>query len=132
MCSDNPVTSAWAGGAIPNSTPAAMAAPHHTVVVPHHVMVGARSMFVVSAFVRPGSGESATAKVSILDVTGTEIATKRVGVTHSNPPKDWTRIIFKFVPTSPTIHVVLSDEYTTEGSTLYWDFVELEDAYPVE
>jgi len=87
---------------------------------------------VVSAFVRPGSGESTTAKVAILDGTGTEIATQKVNLSHREPPRDWRRIIFKFVPTTPTIHIVLSDDQNAEGATLYWDFVELEDAYPVE
>jgi hypothetical protein len=44
---------------------------------------------------------------------------------------DWSRIIFDFVPTSDTINIILSDEITAQGTTLYWDFVELEEAYAV-
>jgi hypothetical protein len=46
-------------------------------------------------------------------------------------PGHWSRIAFTFVPATSTIDVVLSDEGAAVGTTLYWDFIELEDAYPV-
>ena len=85
---------------------------------------------VVSAFARPAMGAKTAATVSIVDARSREIAAKQVDVADHDPPRDWTRIIFKFIPTTPTIHVVLSDGNAAEGATLYWDFIELEDAYP--
>ena len=76
------------------------------------------------------------AKLTITEPDGTYIDSKEV-YDVGNPPNwdtkwnEWSRIIFNFVPTSGTINVVLSDETTAEGTTLYWDFVELEGAYLV-
>jgi hypothetical protein len=49
---------------------------------------------------------------------------------YINKWNEWTRLIFNFVPTTSSVNVVLSDETTTVGTTLYWDFIELEAAFP--
>ncbi len=41
---------------------------------------------------------------------------------------EWSRITFNFRPTTPTVHVELHDASATPGTTLYWDFVEMESA----
>jgi hypothetical protein len=92
--------------------------------------IDTKLVHVVSAFARPATGARATATVSIVDAGGRAIAAKQVSVADHDPPRDWTRIIFKFIPSTPRIRIVLSDGNTAEGSTLYWDFIELEDAYP--
>jgi len=45
---------------------------------------------------------------------------------------EWTRIAFNFRPTSPAIRIELHDGQASPGTVLYWDFVELEAAYPDE
>ncbi len=73
--------------------------------------------------------------LSITELDGTLI--EREMATNVGAPPDyinkwneWTRLIFNFVPTASSVNVVLSDETTTVGTTLYWDFIELESAFP--
>jgi hypothetical protein len=82
---------------------------------------------VVSAFVMAKSGDDNRASVAVVGSDGAEAATRELQDVH---PGHWSRIAFTFVPATSTIDVVLSDKNATPGTTLYWDFVELEDAYP--
>jgi hypothetical protein len=92
------------------------------------------SVYTVSAFVNSESSWQ-HARLSITESDGTLI--ERETATNVGSPPDyinkwneWTRLIFNFVPTASSVNVVLSDETTTVGTTLYWDFIELESAFP--
>ena len=37
-----------------------------------------------------------------------------------------------FTPEGSTAHIELHDTQATEGTVLYWDFIELESAWPLE
>ena len=92
--------------------------------------------YTVSAFVIADSGTNNKAKVTITEGDGTYIESKAITNVGSPPDwitkwNEWSRIIFNFVPTSSTIKVVLSDENAGTGQILYWDFVELEDAFTI-
>ena len=92
------------------------------------------SVYTVSAFVNSDSSWQ-QAMLSITDSNGTLIE-REMATNVGTPPdyinkwNEWTRLMFNFVPTTSTVNVVLSDETTAEGTTLYWDFVELEYAFP--
>jgi hypothetical protein len=83
---------------------------------------------IVSAFVMAKSGKDNRASVTVAGPDGAESATRELPGVR---PGHWSRIAFTFVPATSTIDVVLSDEGAAVGTTLYWDFIELEDAYPV-
>ncbi len=92
------------------------------------------TVYTVSAFVNSESSWQ-QAMLSITELDGTLI--EREMATNVGAPPDyinkwneWTRLIFNFVPTASSVNVVLSDETTTVGTTLYWDFIELESAFP--
>jgi len=90
--------------------------------------------YTVSAWVISDFGTNNKAKVTITQTDGTYIESKEITNVGSPPDwitkwNEWSRIIFNFVPTSSTIKVVLSDENASTGQILYWDFVELEDAF---
>ena len=75
-----------------------------------------------------------SAELTITESDGTYIDSMTINDVGSPPDyywkwNEWSRIIFNFVPTSSTINLVLSDEPATAGTALYWDFVELEEAY---
>ena len=59
-----------------------------------------------------------------------EQATKRAG-TGSQWDK-WTRLLVTFVPDGPSVKLELHDTPARPGTTLYWDFVEAESAWPVD
>jgi hypothetical protein len=82
---------------------------------------------VVSAFVMAKSGDDNRASVSVAGSDGAEAAIREL---QDVRPGHWSRIAFTFVPATSTIDVVLSDKSAAPGTTLYWDFIELEDAYP--
>ena len=75
------------------------------------------------------------AKLTITESDGTYIDSQEIDNIgdpidgYTKWDNDWSRIIFNFLPTSSTVNIVLSDETTTPGQTLYWDFIELEEAY---
>lgn len=92
------------------------------------------SVYTVSAFVNSES-PGQQARLSITELDGTLI--ERETATNVGSPPDyidkwneWTRLIFNFVPTASSVNVVLSDDTATAGTTLYWDFIELEFAFP--
>ena len=91
-------------------------------------------VYTVSAWVySQTSGRRATVKIT--DADGNKIDAMTINHVGSSPDyltrwNEWSRIIFNFSPTSSTIDVVLGDESASYGTTLYWDFVELEEAYP--
>ena len=86
-------------------------------------------VYTISAWVNADSpGQRAT--VAITESDGTLIASEEVTNAGTGTQwNEWSRIVFNFAPTSSTINVVLNDATTTPGTTLYWDFIELEEAY---
>ena len=91
-------------------------------------------VYTVSAWVIADSVDE-QAKLTITESDGTHIESMVVDRVGSPPDwetkwNEWSRIAFHFVPTADTIKIVLSDEPTTLGTTLYWDFIELEEAFP--
>ncbi|GIT30900.1 MAG: hypothetical protein Ct9H300mP1_29460 [Planctomycetaceae bacterium] len=44
----------------------------------------------------------------------------------------WTRLLVTFVPDGPSVTLELHDTAARPGSTLYWDYVEAESAWPAE
>ena len=109
---------------------------------------GYADMLMLEVYIREGNpsygwlaGHAADApgwhaKVVIRAADGTDIASKEIDKAVSQPDwywkwNQWSRIAFHFVPTSDTIKIVISDEPTAAGAVLYWDFIELEEAYPV-
>ena len=92
-------------------------------------------LYTVSAWVM-ADAPGRHAEVAVRTSDGAYIASKEIDNAGSAPDgywkwNEWSRITFNFAPTSDTIHVVLSDGPTATGASLYWDFVELEEAYPV-
>ena len=59
-----------------------------------------------------------------------EQSTQRAG-TGSQWDK-WTRLLVTFVPDGPSVKLELHDTAARPGSTLYWDYVEAESAWPAE
>ena len=59
-----------------------------------------------------------------------EQSTRRAG-TGSQWDK-WTRLLVTFVPDGPSVKLELNDTAARRGSTLYWDFVEAESAWPID
>ena len=93
-------------------------------------------VYTVSAWVISDSPGS-RARVEITEPDGTLIEARQVNDVGSPPNyvtkwNEWTRITFNFVPTSNTLRIVLSDKPASQGTRLYWDFVELEDAFPTD
>ena len=91
-------------------------------------------VYTVSAWVM-AEIPSRRAKVTITESDGTYIYSKEIDNAGDPPDWDtkwneWARIIFNFAPTSSAIDVILNDEPASQGTVLYWDFVELEAAYP--
>jgi len=91
--------------------------------------------YTVSAWVI-GEAAGQHAKVMITKSDGTYIEAMEIDNVGAPPDwitkwNEWSRIIFNFVPTSDSIRIVLSDEPASAGTTLFWDFIELEEAYAV-
>ena len=92
--------------------------------------------YTVSAFVRAGSGGTANrARVTATTASGALLGAKEV----QQPPSStftggWRRILFNFdVPAGETsIKIALGDDLVTAGTTLYWDFIELESAFAAD
>ena len=91
----------------------------------YQVAVNTSMTYTVSAWVLANLDNS-KAKVTITESDDTPIASEEI--LHAGT-YDYARIAFNFVPPSSPIKIVLNDEPTTSGRTLYWDFIELEDAY---
>ena len=93
-------------------------------------------VYTVSAFVISETANQ-RAQLAITELDGTLIEMEQ-SYTVGSPPdyyqkwNEWSRLDFHFVPTASSINVVLSDTTTSSGTTLYWDFVELEAAFPVD
>jgi hypothetical protein len=93
-------------------------------------------VYTVSAFV-VSETPNQRAQLSITELDGTLIELEESSTVGSPPDyyyqwNEWSRLDFHFVPTASSINVVLGDATTANGTTLYWDFVELEAAYPVD
>ena len=92
--------------------------------------------YTVSAFVRAGGAGSANrAKVTVTTASGAVLGAKEV----QDPPTStftggWKRILFHCdVPAGETsVKVVLGDSAAAAGTTLYWDFIELESAFAAD
>ena len=82
--------------------------------------------YTVSAWVLANVNNT-RAKVTVTESNGAFIEAEEI--THAQTI-DYARIAFNFVPTSSPVKIVLNDESTSPGRILYWDFVELEDAFP--
>ena len=91
-----------------------------------------RMVYIVSAWVmadRPGR----RAAMRITETDGRVIAEKKIAhAGRGTQWNEWSRITFNFTPTKPTVHIELHDEKASAGAVLYWDFVELEAAWPAE
>lgn len=86
--------------------------------------------YTVSAFVTATSGAANNAKVKIATTDGSVFAERRVAdVSQLNNVEPWKRIYYTFrVPAGvTTVNVVLTDEATPTGTTLFWDWIEAED-----
>ena len=85
----------------------------------------------VSAFVIADSGNSDNAMVEIRSISGELLASKKASqaiVPVGAGP--WRRILFNFDPQGhDDVQVILTDASVPSGTVLYWDFVELEEAY---
>jgi len=85
-------------------------------------------VYTVSAWVySQTSGRRATVKIT--DADGNKIDAMTINHVGSSPDyltrwNEWSRLDFHFVPTTSSVDVVLSDEPATQGTHLYWDFVE--------
>ena len=93
-------------------------------------------IYTVSAWVM-AEQSNRHAKLAIIETDGTPIESMTVDNVGTPPDwyakwNEWSRIAFNFRPTSDTVDVVLSDEPAAAGTALYWDFVELEEAFPAE
>lgn len=91
-------------------------------------------VYTVSAFVF-SERENRRAMLAVRTPNGTTIQSETVSDVGSPPDfyhrwNEWSRLDFHFVPTTSSVDVVLSDEPATQGTHLYWDFVELESAFP--
>jgi len=94
-------------------------------------MVYTASAFVISDVA------SQKATLTVTEPDGTPIESEEVTDVGSPPNfyhkwNEWSRLDFSFVPTSSSIKLVLSDETASLGTELYWDFVEVEAAYPID
>ena len=75
------------------------------------------------------------ATLTIDDPDGTSIASRTIDHVGTAPDwetrwNEWSRIILNFQPRSDGVDVVLTDASAAAGTTLYWDFIELEEAWP--
>ena len=90
--------------------------------------------YTVSAWVISNTGTTNRAAVTVTKTDGTLITKQELTNVGSAPDwinkwNEWSRISFHFVPPAPSVKIILSDHYTNPASALYWDFVELEDAF---
>jgi hypothetical protein len=90
--------------------------------------------YTVSAFVKAAGASSGAnrAKLVVTTAAGTQIAAKEAqDAPLSVVGGPWKRILYNFtVPAGQTsVKVVLTDPSVPVGTTLYWDFIELEPAY---
>lgn len=88
-----------------------------------------RMVHTVSAWVhsdKPGR----RAGLRVIEPGGRVIAAKetdRAG--RGTQWNEWSRLIFNFTVTRPTVHIELHDSKALPGAVLYWDFIELEATY---
>jgi hypothetical protein len=93
-------------------------------------------MYTASAFVLPGAnGNADRARLAITDPAGQLLAVRQADdapVSVTEWP--WRRIIYNFaVPDGVSqVKLVLRDDALPAGTTLYWDFVELERAFATD
>jgi len=87
--------------------------------------------YTVSAFVIADTGSGNSAQLTVTTSADSYIASKNITDVGSS---DWSRIIFNFDlrEGEDTIKIILNDEFTAPGRTLYWDFIEFEEAYPTK
>jgi len=98
----------------------------------YSISVDPNLTYTVSAFVLAGSGSSDQAAVEIIDSTGSLIAGKKViDAAPVVGTGDWKRIMFHFdlAADQNEIRIRLTDQSSAPGTILYWDFVELEEAF---
>ncbi|MBH07254.1 MAG: hypothetical protein CMJ20_13160 [Phycisphaeraceae bacterium] len=98
------------------------------------VNVAGGKTHAVSAYVLAGYGSANQARIRVARDDGAILATGTVTQTDTPVGQgQWKRVQFAFdVPQGVSkVKVVLTDESVAQGTTLYWDFVELEDVYPV-
>ena len=90
-----------------------------------------RKVYVASVWVNADRPDR-RAGLRITDLQGGVIAeghTARAGRgTHWN---EWSRIILTFSPNNPNIRIELHDTGAAPGTVLFWDFIELEAAWPL-
>ena len=84
--------------------------------------------YTVSAWVLANTDNN-RAQVTITEADGTPIESEEILHTGTY---DFARIAFNFAPPSSPVNIVLNDETTAPGTISYWDFVEMEDAFPSE
>jgi hypothetical protein len=92
--------------------------------------------YTASAFVHPSAGGTADrARLSITTAAGQPIATREVRDAPASVVEGpWRRIIYHFaVPDGITsVKLGLGDAAGVTGAALYWDFVELEQAFATD
>ena len=97
---------------------------HNTAA--YSIAVDTSLTYTVSAWVL-ANVDNTRAKVTITESNGAHIESEEI--VHAGT-YDYARIAFNFAPPSSPVKIVLNDETTVPGKTLYWDFIEMEDAFP--
>ena len=97
------------------------------------VSVDPSMTYTVSAFVLASAGSNSAAELAVTRPDGTVIASQTVAQSEAvvGGEGPWRRIIFNFeLPAGQTsIRIRLGDGSSSPGTALYWDFVELEEAF---
>ncbi len=89
-----------------------------------------RMTYVVSVWINANKPDR-HAGLRVADQDGTLLAqrtTNRAG--RGTQWNEWSRLVQTFTPGGPTITIELHDADATPGTILFWDFVELETAWP--
>ena len=90
-----------------------------------------QKVYVASAWVNADQPDS-RASLRITTPEGkvlVESQTSRAG--RGTQWNEWSRLILTFAPEGPAVRIELHDAASARGTVLYWDFIELEFAWPL-
>ena len=91
-----------------------------------------RRVYVTSAWVhadQPGRRASLRIRTPVGKVLA---ASQTVRAGRGTQWNEWSRMTLTFTPEGSTACIELHDTQAAEGTVLYWDFIELESAWPLE
>lgn len=91
----------------------------------YEIAVDPATTYTVSAWVL-ATADGNKARLTVTEADETPIASEEIS--HAGT-YDYARIAFSFAPPSSPVRITLNDEPTAAGTTLYWDYVELEEAH---